>query len=433
LRWAYLVREIVAAGHNVEVISPNVPGYGPGGLPEIPAEVVIHRVSPGRLASVLLGRRRGGVASDCSEPSKEWKLNEGPSDLVILNWKGRLRNRLERLIGLGDLNWKGVLAEKLKRLISVFRFPDYRAEWTTAAVAKLDEILALRRPDVVVVSHEPACSLPIGLAAAKRGLPLVADLGDPVLAAYTSARWRRRAFRLEREICAAASLVSVTTQAAASLLIDRHHLSRDKFLVVTQGFSMDANVRSVSSPIDFDENRLELLYTGSFYNFRRAEQLLRSVTAHPDVRLTIATVNAPEYLREAAAENPRQIRIVGFIPHRVALSVQRSSDVLVNIANSDPVQIPGKIFEYFGAGRPIVHIRSAETDATSDLLDAARGGWSCDANEEVLRELFSKLLSLKRVGSLSGHAAPLERVLQYSWTELSRAWLEGVRRVLPLS
>src|SRR5690606_30270710 len=110
-----------------------------------------------------------------------------------------------------------------------------------------------------------------------------------------------------------------------SLLIDRHHLSRDKFLVVTQGFSMDADVRSVSSPIYFDENRLELLYTGSFYNFRRAEHLLRAVTAHPDVRLTIATVNAPEYLRDAAAENPRQIRIVGFIPHRVALSVQRSS------------------------------------------------------------------------------------------------------------
>src|SRR5690606_34252120 len=83
--------------------------------------------------------------------------------------------------------------------------------------------------------HEPATTLPLGLEARRCGLRWVADLGDPVLAPYTPARWRRRARRLERAVLAQADHVLVTTEETAALLRARH-AGAAPLTVVPQGF-----------------------------------------------------------------------------------------------------------------------------------------------------------------------------------------------------
>src|SRR5690606_6021948 len=124
--------------------------------------------------------------------------------------------------------------------------------------------------------------------------------------------------------------------------------------VVTQGF--DAASTDASAPADapFDDARLELLYTGSLYAFRRVDALLDALRMVPQARLGIAAVTVPEAILDAAKALPGQVRLLGFLPHRATLALQRRADVLVNLANDDPVQVPGKFYEYLGAARPIL-------------------------------------------------------------------------------
>lgn len=437
LRWAYLVRELAREGHRVQVITPDVPGYGRGGLPQLPTEVQVHRVDPGRLSRLLLGRRTGKVEKAASVaggvPTAASMAVQG-TQIAALNWKGRLHKRIERGLGIRDgLNWKGQLAEWIKTWASARMFPDYRVEWVPYAVAKLDELMTHQRPDVVLVSHEPACSLPVGLAAAERGLALAVDMGDPVLAPYTPPRWRKKAFDLERAVCKAARLVSVTTEGAAKLLSERHGMVQDRLLVLPQGydpgFVPDVNERW----LDFDPQRLELLYTGSFYSFRRAEMLLDAVVSLPHARLTVATISAPDYLVEAANKHPESIRLVGFMPHRAALAAQRDCDVLINIANADPVQVPGKVFEYLGAGKPILHLRGKDQDATGALISNLNAGWDIPTEEVAIATQLQQLCDLHRGQKLGEVVVQCNDVQAYAWPSLALKWSTALQVQLDIA
>lgn len=72
-----------------------------------------------------------------------------------------------------------------------------------------------------------------------------------------------------------------------------------------------------------DPARTELLYTGSLYRFRRMDELLHALEELPGVRLNIASVSLPDELMAWAARFPERIRLLGFLPHRVALGLQR--------------------------------------------------------------------------------------------------------------
>ncbi|WP_460824026.1 glycosyltransferase [Lysobacter olei] len=369
-----------------------------------------------------------------------------------LNWKGRIRFYLEsalqsaakRLLqpvlrGLlgGDaptaqLNWRGLAAEVLKAVASKWMFPDHRAEWIPYARKELKRIADEFPPDIVVLSHEPACSLPLASTATALGLPWVADLGDPVFAPYTPERWRQRATQLERDICLGAGFISVTSRGAIDVLADRHGVPREKFLLLTQGYDATFQIEDADLAITYEASRLELLYTGSFYSFRRAESLLQAVCNTRDVRLTVATVAAPDYLRAAAMRYPESIRIAGFLPHTSALAAQRGCDVLVNIANADPVQVPGKIYEYLGAGRPIVHLRGVAPDATSMLVKELGVGWELGVDVAELKGLFEKL-SRAKLSANGQIQAPMARhvgIESFAWRKIAADWQLAARALL---
>ena len=416
LRWAYLVRELTALGHEIQVITVDLPGYGPGGLPAIPSNVRIHRVYPGLFTALLLrGSRHGNTKS----VAPTIKLNGGDDMKYAPH------------LGVITLNWKGKLAEYVKKLISLLIFPDYRAEWFPWARRRLREVLEAFGPDIVVTSHEPACSLPLGLEAKRRGYRWVADLGDPVLAPYTSGRWGRHAKRLERKVCRFADLVSVTGQLTADLLVRRHGLKSANCFVLPQGFDADfRDTECQSGSIQFVPDVLELLYTGSFYSFRRADSLLTAVAKIPGVRLNIAAASTPNYLEKFAAGHSESIRLLGFVSHKSALILQRRCDVLINLANANPVQVPGKVTEYLGAGRPIVHVRAgSEPDATGGLIEAMRVGWQVSGGLDEIEACLRHVKKLKWGGVLTCADCDIDAIACYSWHRLAEKWCSQVEQL----
>lgn len=398
LRWAYLVRELIALGHQVKVLTIHLGGETPG-LPHLPSTLETHRTFAGPVRGLLayLRDRRQAQASsvtpDASSPT--------PSSSPL---------RPPR-------SWKQSLSETAQGLAARFVFPDVRGEWFPWARRALTRCLDEFKPDIVISSHEPATSLELGLLAKAKGFPWIADLGDPVLAPYTPARWRDRALRVEGETCRKADHLIVTNAGAAALLAERHG-HRNDISIISQGFAPEPPAASAN--VLFDPVRLELLYTGSFYHFRKPDDLVAAIAAHPAARLNIASVTVPESLLRAAESMPDQIRLLGFLPHRHILQLQRSADVLINIANDDPSQVPGKLYEYLGSGRPILHV-TRQHDISSELIATSRRGWVSDGSLASLQGWLDRASLLKETASLDeGLELDLESVAQYSWPALTR-------------
>ena len=411
LRWAYLTNRLAAQGHEVHVLTPDI-GGSMEGLPDPGPDVRVHRTFPGPVRGALGWLARGRPAPAASSTSAGGEEARGEA----------CRDRFEMPPAAEPprLNWKGRLLERFQHGVSWLLFPDLRAEWGRPARKALHRLLDDHRPDVVVSSHEPCTTLQLGLEAKQRGFRWVADLGDPVLAPYTPRRWRRRAHGLEAAVMRKADHVLVTTAQAAALLRERHGAGAD-VSVVTQGF--DERLPPARDAPRRTDPTLELLYAGSFYSFRDPRALVDAVLAVPGVRLNVASGNVPGWLAGVASEHPAQVRLLGRMPHRRLLALQRQVDVLVNLANPDPSQVPGKFYEYLGAGRPVLHLLAGSgLDATGELLRALARGWSCAGDRSTIEHELHRLAEAHREGALAaGLQLGMERVEAWSWTRSASA------------
>lgn len=400
LRWAYLARELSLAGHEMHVLTIDLGGTT-AGLPELPPAVNVHRSHAGPVRGLVARRRRQRQLRD--KPGHDALPPAGSATDAMF------RTTLKRFA-----------SEKLQRLAEHVWFPDLRGEWLRSGQRALARLLHELNPDVVISSHEPATTLQLGLQAERAGFRWIADLGDPVLAPYTPPKWRRRAFALESEVCRRADHILVTADSARSLLAQRHG-RHDKVELFTQGFDDRAgNDLSAGNGL-FDPDRLELLYTGSFYSFRNAQALIEAVGQQPSVRLNIASVVAPASIIQAGRRHPENFRLLGFLPHAVALRLQREADMLVNIANNDGAQVPGKLYEYLGACRPILHLGNGSADAPATLIALLGRGHVCDNDPVEIGERLARLAEAKRHRTLDdGFRLDRDSVAQFGWSRIGQ-------------
>ena len=416
LRWAYLGGRLAALGHEVHVMAPDIQGSAHG-LPVLPPSVQVHRVYPGPVRAVL-----GRLAA--RRPIARTNGASGPNSEVPRT----------SALAPPKLNWKGRMLGRVQRVISQMRFPDLRGEWRRPAERELGCLLKAIAPDVVVSSHEPATTLQVGLSAARAGYPWVADLGDPVLAPYTPARWRKRSGRLERDVFRSAGHVMVTTERTRELLCERHGAQLDGVSVVPQGFD-EARVDVAPVASLGADGMTRLLYAGSFYSFRNPAALVEAVLLVPGVRLEIASANVPDAVVALAGRHPERIGVLGYVAHDELLALHRSAHVLVNLANRDACQVPGKFYEYFGACRPILHVRSdsgdAGADATSDLLAELGRGWSVAGDTGSIAACLERIRELHLGGRLEvDFDLSAERVAPWSWSEAANSVAEVLEKVL---
>lgn len=420
LRWSYLSRELAAKGVHVRVIAPGLSQQDPGlGTNEFGVEVI--HAFPGLLKGTLdavrrgLDRFRGGASrSGESEESASEVLSSSPLEAPRV-----------------PLNWKGRAVEWLQRCVAGFRFPDARAEWNVSARRVLARELVEFAPHWVVTSHEPASVLYLGLYAKARGYRWMADLGDPVLACYTPPRWRRRAFKLEARVCAVADRIVVTTEATRALLIARHKASASRIGVVTQGFDISriaggARSGSASGQGCVGSGQLKLVYTGSFYPFRSPAALVQAVLQVEGVEIWIASHSKEESVLAAHRQAPERVQFLGPLAQEQAQRLQDEADVLVDLGNDDPVQVPGKLYEYFGACRPILHV-GPEGSAGAGLVAELARGWVCENSVGALVALLRELVHRHASGRLEeGLDLTTRAISRYSWTSAAEQLLDAM-------
>ncbi len=95
-------------------------------------------------------------------------------------------------------------------------------------------------------------------------------------------------------------------------------------------------------------------------------------------------------IEEAGLE--RIVRHVGVLSRGEAIALQRSADVLVLLTSPTLVwELPGKVFEYFGARRPILAL--AKDNEAARLVEETGTGWTVapDDVEAIVAKLESLL------------------------------------------
>jgi glycosyltransferase involved in cell wall biosynthesis len=321
----------------------------------------------------------------------------------------------------------GDLREMLKLLRRrVIYVPDDQIGWLPYAIAAAKRLTASEPVDLVYASAMPITSLLVASRVARaNGVPWVGELRDLWSGNhYRDLRtWQQRVdASLERRVLtSAAGLITVSQPWADALSVFGRPVT-----VVSNGYDeYRAGEGAVHDPM-----RLTIVYTGGLYKGRRdptplfrALRSLRDNAAAVDITFYGRQVNlVTELARSAGVE--KHVRACGEVPYEESLSVQARADVLLLLLWDRPGEkgvMPGKLFEYMGAGRPILAVGKSDGVA-ADLIESRVLGLASSDPDRIAGQLERWLEEKRRVGRLA--PLPLSSLHEYDRRTQSRRLAE---------
>ena len=119
----------------------------------------------------------------------------------------------------------------------------------------------------------------------------------------------------------------------------------------------------------------------------------------------------------------------GVVPRDVSYEKQRESQILLLMKWEDAKQqvCTGKIFEYFGAGRPIL-ATGGYHDVVSELLFETSAGIDAPNIEDIKSALKGYYEDYKRNGEVS-YQGKMEMINKYSYREMARKYADILEEI----
>jgi glycosyltransferase involved in cell wall biosynthesis len=391
-------------GWDVRVLTATATG---GGMPVqgISDEQIIR--APSMFGGRWMSRFRSAATPDTSTVPAPGRMTSG---------LGGLRGSCRRVVG----SLKGLAREALF-------LPDPQAGWIAPAVKRFRGAGQDWRPDVVVASGPPFSVFVVAAWLARTlDTSWIADYRDLWTVGneywgFGRSRVRKAADHwLERRLLrSVARCVTVSEPLAETLRstfhvqadvvmngIDRRRAPADPQPAVGVADLRDRDLAEVSPRV------LTLAHTGALYPGRRTpDPLLNAMKLLGDdrarVRLVLAGADhlvAQEAVRRSGTADC--VRVVGELPVADSWTIQSQADVLVLLMWNDPRDagtVPGKLFDYLLARRPILMIGHPEGVAAHLLRSRAAGVVLSDPRD--IAEQLRAWLSVKdHTGQVPGPA-----------------------------
>lgn len=261
--------------------------------------------------------------------------------------------------------------------------------WRRNAIRQAERLIAHRRPDVLIATFPPPETIDVALEIARRHrIPVIADFRDGLIFEPLETPGRRAAAlgrylnELERRVISdAAAIVTVSEP------ISGHYRDAGASRVETIANGFDSRERRDvigERPFELDRDRINFVYTGRLDRSRagtRIAPFLEAVAALGEEsaggRLLFHFFG--EYTQsEMRAFQPfvgrGVIRVHGLVSRARALLLQRHADALLLVTATGQRSIAtGKLFEYLGAGRPIVAL--TEGTVAESIVRETESGW----------------------------------------------------------
>lgn len=261
--------------------------------------------------------------------------------------------------------------------------PDARKYWVKPSVKYLEGVLRSEQIDTVITTGPPHSVHLIGLELKKRfGIRWIADFRDPwtSIGYHQKLRLTARAAQkhkdLEKQVLSVADVVMATSKTTAK---EFEEIAGREVATITNGFD-EYDVRDHKPSEKFCISHIGSLLTG------RDPKILWEVLAEltrerddirSDLRLKLVGAVSEDVLRSVqdAGLGPF-LEHQGYVAHEQALILQREARVLLLLEiNKEETRgiIPGKLFEYMAARRPVLAIGPEGWEA-GELLEESGAG-----------------------------------------------------------
>ena len=282
-----------------------------------------------------------------------------------------------------------------------FFIPDARCLWINPAVKELKKYLKENPVDAIITTGPPHSVNRIGYLLKKDlGLPWLADFQDPWTQVdyykhFKISSWaHRRHQKMEKAVFDHADCITIVSN---SWKRDLKSIGAKNVSVVPLGYD----------PVDFSDNvnldkEFSITHLGLLGEDRNPETLFRvlaDICKEEDdfaSKLKIKLIGKVNPKLLALAEElglAKQLEYMGQVSRVEALEYMQSSQILLlllNKAENVSGRIPGKVFEYLGAQRPILSLGPRGTDIEKMLVEA-KAGENIEYEEEAF--LRSHILS----------------------------------------
>ncbi len=296
--------------------------------------------------------------------------------------------------------------------------PDARVGWVPFATRAALRMHAEHQFDAVLTSGPPHSVHLVGRRLARRaGLPWVADFRDPWTGINfyqdlpMSAPARRLDRRLESSVLREADRITTVSPTWAATLASKGDRRDDHVMVVHNGFDPD----DFATPAPAPDDVFTLAHVGSLYGSRNPATLWEALA-------TLARAGKLDRFRlklrggvdEPVLESARGLGLedrvegAGYVGHAAAVGAMRAATALLLVVEDfglDRGMITGKLYEYLGAGRPVVGIGPPDGDAAALLAETSAGAMFAHGDVASLAGHLEALLARADRGAAAG-AAP---------------------------
>jgi len=309
----------------------------------------------------------------------------------------------------GYRSWWRFVPHDIRKLL-YHPVPDRYRAWADGVRRELVSLVRRSGADAVVSTSPTHSAQLLGLAAKKEtGVPWIADFRDPWSGHpdFPAKRDARRMFELETEVIAAADAVvgvypKILRDFAGRAPEERLHL-------IENGFDEDD-----FGLVDWDaparHGALWMGYNGTVSDFHDPAPLLDVLESavvsgglDPGSLRIVFTTNDAGMKRFAPYSALRErgvLEVRGYRPHAESIAGLAEMDVSLHLLTRYRDIYPGKIFEYFRLGNPILSVQTPGDDL-HDLIGGLGTGVVVDYRDPgAMLAAVRELIDRKRRGEL---------------------------------
>ncbi|TLP79727.1 glycosyltransferase family 4 protein [Maribacter sp. ACAM166] len=311
--------------------------------------------------------------------------------------------------------------------------PDARKFWIQPSVTFLKGVLKKEDIDTVITTGPPHSVHLIGYSL-KESLSLkwIADFRDPwtsigyhkklKLSSYAE----RKHKNLESKVLNFADKIVVTSKTTKK---EFEKITNQPITVITNGFDGE---RTTNATLD---KKFTISHIGSMLTGRNPTNLWRVLSVlmkqnnefKNALQLQFIGVVSDDVLQSLTDFGLKEVyKVIGYVSHEDALKYQETSQVLL-LAEIDSHEtkgiIPGKLFEYMAAQRPILGVGPKHWEVGDIVAETNAGHIFEYADEIALKDLLLTWFELFQKGELSIYSKGIDT---YSRKELTRKLAEFI-------
>ncbi|MBZ0204081.1 MAG: glycosyltransferase family 4 protein [Ignavibacteria bacterium] len=323
----------------------------------------------------------------------------------------------------------GMKAKFTNFVRSNFFIPDARIGWKRYAVKAGLDIIKKENISILYSSSPPyTCSLIARDLKRKTGLKWIAGFRDPWTGFLNTPKRKGIArnidLKYESSVYNEADMIDTAWVGIKDDILSKTpHIGAEKIVPIPNGFD-EEDFEGMKAGVKKSE-KFTITYTGSMYGVRNPEVLLKALdelNAEKKISPNDLIINfvgrfsgeIKEMFERSVFKD--SINHVSYVTHNESIAYLLNSDaLLLVIDDTKDVSriIPGKVYEYLGAHKPIICIGQKGSDVENILTETGAGKVCAHSDMNCIKSLIMEYFSAYKSGTAVKGFDP-SKIDQYS-------------------